>query len=62
MRKIEKLLTTAEVADLLGIAPQTLVDWRCKKRHNLGFVRIGRSIRYHPDEVQRFIDSRTQAC
>ena len=53
-RQQRPLLTPKEVADWLGVNVQGLADWRY---HNSGptFTRIGRSIRYERDEVEKFI-------
>jgi excisionase family DNA binding protein len=55
-----KLLTPREVADILGIDPQTLNKWRCTKRYNLPYIRVGRLIRYREGDVQAFIAARTE--
>lgn len=54
-----KLLTEKEAADYLGIAPATLCVWRCTRRYPLPFLKVGRSVRYRPEDVERFIESRT---
>lgn len=48
------LLTPQEVAEWLGVNVQGLADWRYR---NVGpaFTRIGRSIRYERDQVEKFI-------
>jgi excisionase family DNA binding protein len=52
-------LTSAEVANTLGITEGTLAVWRCTKRYALPFVKIGRKIFYRREDVQAFIASRT---
>jgi predicted DNA-binding transcriptional regulator AlpA len=58
----DPLLRPRKVAEMLGIAEQTLAVWRCRKNHgepapDLAYVRIGRrAIRYRLSEVKRFID------
>ncbi len=54
-----KLLTPRQVADLLQVREQTLATWRCNARHDLPFVRIGRAIRYRPEDVEKWLASRT---
>lgn len=41
-----RLLSPKETARHLGVSVQTLAIWRCKRRYNLPFVRIGRLIKY----------------
>lgn len=55
----QKLMTPQEVADLLGIDPKTLNNWRATKRYPLSYVKIGRHVRYKPEDVETFIQSRT---
>lgn len=55
---LQRLLTTDDVAELLGIAPATLTWWRSQKC-GPPFVRLGRGkrspIRYRLDAVEAFI-------
>jgi hypothetical protein len=55
----DAMLTEAQAAELLGIQPQTLNVWRCQRRYDLRYVRVGRLIRYPLSEVRRFIARRT---
>jgi len=52
-------LTSAEAADILGVTEGTLAVWRCTKRYRLPFVKIGRKIFYHNEDVKAFVASRT---
>lgn len=55
---VSELLTPVEVCELLRVRPRTLEDWRLgRSGPNLPFVRLGRSIRYRRNDVQRLIDS-----
>lgn len=53
-------MTTPEVADLLKVAEITLRKWRL-----IGagprFVRCGANVRYHRDDIDRWIAARTVA-
>ena len=57
-----KLLTEAEAADYLSVEPQTLCAWRCTRRYNLPFIKVGRLVRYRPEDVEAFLESRTVAA
>lgn len=57
---MEKLLTPAQTAELLGIKEQTLTVWRCTKRYPLPYVKVGRSVKYREADVRAFIESRLQ--
>ena len=54
-----KLLTEAEAAAYLSVEPQTLCAWRCTRRYNLPFIKVGRLVRYRPEDVEAFLESRT---
>ena len=54
-----KLWTEAEAADYLSVEPQTLCAWRCTRRYNLRFIKVGRLIRYRPEDVEAFLEERT---
>ncbi|MCI5049235.1 MAG: helix-turn-helix domain-containing protein [Rickettsiales bacterium] len=49
------LLTPEETAELLGISVNTLRMWRCAKRYDLPYVKVGRLVRYREKEIQDFI-------
>ncbi len=55
----DRLLTTREAADFLGVKPGTLDTWRSSKRYGLSYVKVGKHIRYRPSDLQEWIDSRT---
>lgn len=54
-----KLLTPSDVAEMLGVSPQTLAIWRCDKRYPLPYVKVGRYVRYRPDAVLKFLEDNT---
>ncbi len=56
-----KLLTPEEVGDLLGVTEHTLANWRCERRHNLPYVKVGRLVRYREEDVDAYIEQQTQA-
>jgi len=58
----DRLLTTQQAAELLDVSPQTLEVWRCTKRYQLAYVKIGRNVRYPSSAIQNFIASRTVAA
>jgi excisionase family DNA binding protein len=57
----DELFTPDEVAELLGVTPHTLAVWRCEKRYNLPYVKVGRLVRYRRNDLLAFIDSRMQS-
>jgi hypothetical protein len=55
--KAGALLNEQAVAKQLNCEVKTLQAWRCRGGGPM-FVRVGRLIRYRPDDVQAYINSR----
>jgi excisionase family DNA binding protein len=53
------LLTSREVAALLSVSVRSLERWRCSGKVNLPFIKLGNSVRYRLEAVERLIASRT---
>ena len=59
--KPDKLLTEKESAVFLGLENhQTLAVWRCNKRYQIPYIKIGRNVRYRMSDLLDWLDSRTQ--
>lgn len=43
-----------EAAEIMGLAVQTLRNWRCDRR-GPSFSKIGRSVRYTPEAIEQFM-------
>ena len=57
---IDRLLTSKEVAEILGIKRETLAVWRCQGRYpDLCYIRVGNHVRYELSTVKNWIESRT---
>jgi len=54
----DRLLTTAEVSDILGVTEGTLMAWRSTFRYPLPFVKVGRLVKYRSQDIQDFIRQR----
>jgi excisionase family DNA binding protein len=54
----EALLTTAQVAELLAVSERTIK--RLVARRGLRCVRLGRSLRFDPADVSRFVAARKE--
>lgn len=53
---VDDLLTPEETAGLLGVKPDTLANWRCTKRVQLPYLKLGaRIIRYRRSDVADFL-------
>jgi hypothetical protein len=57
--RISDLLTPTQTAELLHTTPGVLAVWRSKKRYPLRYVRVGRRVFYRVEDVQKFIELRT---
>ena len=54
----DKLLSTKETSAYLRLKEGTLDVWRCTKRYDLPYVKIGRRVYYRLNDIQKFIESR----
>ena len=50
---MNRLLNSIELAEYLGVAPQTVRIWVSQKR--IPFLKIGASVRFSNDEIQQII-------
>jgi excisionase family DNA binding protein len=52
-----ELLTTAQVAEILGLSEGTLTTWRCTKRYDVPYLKLGRHVRYKRGDVETWVRS-----
>jgi hypothetical protein len=52
------LVDTNAAADILRTKPATLVLWRCTRRYDLPFVKIGRLVLYDVRDLAEFVERR----
>jgi excisionase family DNA binding protein len=53
-----KLLTTDDVADITGLSPETLAQWRWLKKE-IPFVRLGKKcVRYRQSDIDAWLSKR----
>ena len=50
-------LSRIEAAEYLGCKEGTLAIWKCTKRYNLPYVKIGRNIRYRLSDLMEFVEN-----
>lgn len=55
---MDNLLNEREAARLLNVSPGTLSVWRSTKRYPLRYVKVGRAVRYRPEDVAAFLANR----
>jgi hypothetical protein len=53
------LVDEKRAAEILAVSPGTLSVWRCVRRYDLPFVRVGRAVRYKVSDLEKFVASRT---
>ena len=56
-KKMKQYVSEKEVAKMTGLAVQTLRNWRHKCR-GFPYLKIGRAIRYDPDDIVTFMQSK----
>lgn len=56
------MLSDREAAVYLGVSENTLPAWRCTKRVQIPYVKIGRAIRYRRADLDAFIAANTVAA
>ena len=53
-----KLLTTDDVAEMTGLSPETLAQWRWLKKE-IPFVRLGKKcVRYRQSDIDAWLEKR----
>lgn len=55
----ERLLGVQEAAEILGVKPKTLYEWKYRKQ-NLPFVKIGKSLKIREQDLLDFIERNTK--
>ena len=57
-KKPKEIMNRKEAAAYINYAPNTLATWACKKRYNLKYFKIGRAVRYHRADLDKFLEDR----
>lgn len=55
----DQLFTPEEAAEYIGVTTATLAVWRCVRRYNLQYIKVGRLVKYRKSGLDAFLDSRT---
>jgi excisionase family DNA binding protein len=53
------LLSNEEAAAYIGVTPRTLEVWRCKKRHRIPYIKVGRLVKYRRHALDAFLENAT---
>lgn len=59
MLQTDILLTEQQVADMLGVSTAGVRKWREKRL--IAYIKIGKLIRFEPEEVRAFIERNRKA-
>jgi excisionase family DNA binding protein len=57
----QPLIDEHAVAIKLGVSRATLQAWRCTRRVNLPFIKVGRLVRYRQEDIDAFIASHLES-
>ena len=53
------LLNNDQAAAYIGVTPRTLEVWRCTKRHQIPYIKVGRLVKYRKSALDAFLDQQT---
>lgn len=57
----KNLLSNEEAAEYLGVTPRTLEVWRCTKRHNIPYIKVGRLVKYRQIDLDDWLAAHTMS-
>lgn len=58
IKRQSDLLSNLEAAEYLGVTPRTLEVWRCTKRHEIPYFKVGRLVKYRKTDLDAWLNSR----
>ncbi len=53
-----RLLSPAETAQFLGTTPGTLAAWRCTRKYDLAWIKIGSKVKYRLSDLHAWVARR----
>lgn len=53
------LLSNDQAASYIGVTPGTLEVWRCTKRHQIPYIKVGRLVKYRREVLEDFLTAQT---
>ncbi len=54
----EQRLDTKQAAEYLGLSPETLATWRCTKRQEIPYLKLGSRVKYLKSDLDAWLESR----
>jgi excisionase family DNA binding protein len=55
----DEIFCNTDAAEYIGVTPRTLEVWRCTKRYQIPFIKVGRLVKYRKSALDAFLESRT---
>lgn len=55
----DEIFSNTVAAEYIGVTPRTLEVWRCTKRYQIPFIKVGRLVKYRKSALDAFLESRT---
>ncbi|WNB74561.1 helix-turn-helix domain-containing protein [Methylomonas koyamae] len=55
----DEILGNSDAAEYIGVTPRTLEVWRCTKRYQIPFIKVGRLVKYRKSALDAFLESQT---
>lgn len=55
----DPILPNVTAAEYLGITPHTLNVWRCNKRFDIPYIKVGGRVRYRKSSLDNFLLQQT---
>ena len=55
----DEIFGNTGAAEYIGVTPRTLEVWRCTKRYQIPFIKVGRLVKYRKSALDAFLESRT---
>jgi predicted DNA-binding transcriptional regulator AlpA len=58
-QQVTPLLDDQQLAEILGVSPKTIANWRCSKRLAIPYIKLSRSVRYRKADIAAYLATRT---
>lgn len=55
----DPLLTRIQAAQYLHLSPTTLATWASTHRHDIPYIKLGRSVRYRKSDLDQYLSHNT---
>ena len=49
------MFSNSEAASYIGVKPNTLAIWRCTKRYDIPYLKIGKLVKYRKSDLDLFL-------